>query len=178
MAIWPAIRGVGLRQRGGVSRIRRCRQRSGEWGVGSGAPSSALAEATTAAVKTMPAKAGAPSSNLEVKFLNSRAVRPTRQSSQPDQPGNLGLLGHLGNLGQPGQPGEAPCRASREIGACRAVKPAGKSGPAGLAGRRTTPRQPGQAAGKKPRRPERNHAWPQRKRAGHKEIKIPLGNLQ
>ena len=171
MAIWPAIRGVGLRQQGGVSRIRRCRQRSGEWGVGSGAPSSALAEATTAAVKTMPAKAGAPSSNLEVKFLNSRAVRPTRQSSQPDQPGNLGLLGHLGNLGQPGQPGEAPCRASREIGACRAVKPAGKSGPAGLAGRRTTPRQPGQAAGKKTRRPER-------KRAGHKEIKIPLGNLQ
>lgn len=173
MAIWPAIRGVGLRQQGGVSRIRRCRQRSGEWGVGSGAPSSALAEATTAAVKTMPAKAGAPSSNLEVKFLNSRAVRPTRQSSQPDQPGNLGLLGHLGNLGQRGnlgQPGEAPCRASREIGACRAVKPAGKSGPAGLAGRRTTPRQPGQAAGKKTRRPER-------KRAGRK-MKIPLGNLQ
>jgi hypothetical protein len=34
MAIWPAIRGVGLRQQGGVSRSRRCRQRSGEWGVG------------------------------------------------------------------------------------------------------------------------------------------------
>lgn len=178
MAIWPAIRGVGLRQQGGVSRSRRCRQRSGEWGGRSGAPSSALAEATTAAVKTMSAKAGAPSSNLEVKFLNSRAVRPTRQSSQPDQPGNLGLLGHLGNLGQPGQPGEAPCRASREIGACRAVKPAGKSGPAGLAGRRTTPRQPGQAAGKKPRLAAKKTRWPQRKRAGHKEIKIPLGNLQ
>ena len=180
MAIWPAIRGVGLRQQG----RRRQNQEvptaiggSGEWGGRSGAPSSALAEATTAAVKTMPAKAGAPSSNLEVKFLNSRAVRPTRQSSQPDQPGNLGLLGHLGNLGQPGQPGEAPCRASREIGACRAVRPAGKSGLAGLTGRRTTPRQPAQAAGKKPRRPERNHAG-RKESALAEKMKIPLGNLQ
>lgn len=148
MAIWPAIRGVGLRQWGGVSRIRKCRQRSGEWGVGrekwgavvgtSGGDDSGKDDASRGGASS--------SSNLEVKFLNSRAVRPTRQSSQPDQPGNLGLLGHLGNLGQPGQPGEAPCRASREIWACRAVRPAGKSGPAGLTGRRTTPRQPGSQA--------------------------------
>ena len=43
--------------------------------------------------------------------------------------------------------------------ASQAVKPAGKSGsagPAGLAGRSAMPRQPGQAAGKKTRRPQRN----------------------
>lgn len=88
---------------------------------GSRAPSSALAEATTAAVKTMPAKAGAPSSSLEVKFLNSRAVR---------------LAGKSGP-----------------------VETVGKSRPAGTA---RQPDQPGQAAGKKARQP-------QRKRASRKE---------
>lgn len=74
--IWPAIGGVGLRQRGVTSaEAGGADSDQGEWRVGSRASSSALAGATTAAVKMMPAKVGAASSNLEVKFLSSQACR-------------------------------------------------------------------------------------------------------
>jgi len=66
----------------------------------------------------MSAKAGAPSSNLEVKFLNSQAVRPARQSGLP------------GNLRQPGR------QASREIWACRASRAKNHAAPAGPGGRK------------------------------------------
>ena len=61
----------------------------------------------------------------------------------------------------------------------QAVKP-GNLGLLGHLGNLGQPGQPDEAPcrASRVRRPERNHAWPQRKRAGHKEIKIPLGNLQ
>lgn len=77
---------------------------------GSRAPSSALAEVTTAAVKMMPAKAGAPSSNLEVKFLNSQAVKPARPARKSGPVGTVrksGPAGLAGRSAMPGQPGQA-----------------------------------------------------------------------
>ena len=148
MAIWSAIREVGLRQHGGVSRIRRCRQRSEVVGSGKRGAVVGTSGGDDSSSKDDASKGGGavvePRSKIPQQpgSQANQAVKPARPARKSGPVGTLRKSGPAGPAGrsamprQPGNLGLPGSQAGREIWACRASRAKNHAAPAGLGGRK------------------------------------------
>ena len=145
MAIWSAIREVGLRQHGGVSRIRRCRQRSEVVGSGKRGAVVGTSGGDDSSSKDDASKGGGavvePRSKIPQQpgSQANQAVKPARPARKSGPVGTLRKSGPAGRSAMPRQPGNLGLpgsQAGREIWACRASRAKNHAAPAGPGGRK------------------------------------------